>query len=93
MNSIAHLIRFWILMAVLGSSASGADDPPIFHPPKVSIGKQETAMQEPLKPGTHLMNVVAHGETSRALFTIADPKGNLNPPRDGDIIRLLKGDS
>jgi hypothetical protein len=28
MKSIIHLIRFWILMAVFGSLASGAEDPP-----------------------------------------------------------------
>ena len=159
MNSIAHLIRFWILMAVLGSSASGADNPPLFYPFKVTIGEQEAKMKdpgdlfaiiekpvkaadllkidkeadflianacpckedgtilegnhviaiyapkakslplistlkkEPLKPGTYFMNVVAHGKTSRVVFTIADPKGKLKLPKVSDIIKFLKGDS
>ncbi|MDA7518175.1 hypothetical protein N8529_00235 [bacterium] len=159
MNSITNLIRFWILMAVLGSSASGADDPPLFYPFKVTIGDQEAHMKdpgdlfatiekpvkaenllkidreadflianacpckedgtildgnhviaiyapkakslplistlkkEPLKPGTYLMNVVAHGKTSRVVFTIADPKGEIQFPKVSDIIKFLKGDS
>lgn len=146
-------------MAALGSSASGADDPPMFYPFKVTIGEQEATMKNPgdlfaiiekpvkaadllkidkkveflianacpcqedgtildgsnvialfapnadslplkatlkkeaLQPGTYLMNVVAHGKTSRVLFTIADPKGKLKIPKVSDIIKFLKGDS
>lgn len=159
MNSITNLIRLWILTAVLGSSASGADDPPMFYPFKVTIGEQEAKMKdpgdlfaiiekpvkaadllkidkeadflianacpckedgtildgnhviaiyapkakslplistlkkEPLKPGTYLMNVVAHGKTARVVFTIADPQGKLKLPKVSDIIKFLKGDS
>lgn len=46
MNSITNLIRFWILMAILGSSASGADDPPLFYPFKVRIGDQESTIKD-----------------------------------------------
>ena len=30
MRIINYLIRFWVLMTLLGSSASGAEDPPAF---------------------------------------------------------------
>lgn len=159
MNSINHPIRFWILMAIFGSSAFGDEKPPLFYPFKVTIGGQEATMankgdlfaviekpvksgdklkiekkvdmlivnacpckedgtifdgkdvipiygqntdtlplvatikQEPLKPGTYLMNVVAHGKTSRVVFTIADPKGKMKFPKVKDIIKFLKGDS
>ena len=49
--------------------------------------------KEPLKPGTYLMNVVAHGATSRIVFTVEDPKGKVKLPKLGDIIKFLKGDS
>lgn len=159
MNSYYHLIRFWILMAVLGSSVSAEEKPPLFYPFKVTIGEQEAVMKNPgdlfaviekpvkaddllkidkkaeilianacpckedgtildgkdviaifaqnsdvlkleatlkkeaLKPGTYLMNVVAHGTTSRVVFTIADPKGKLKFPKISDILKYLKGDS
>jgi hypothetical protein len=93
MNSIVYPIRFWILMAVLGSSASGADDPPIGHPFEETIGKQGAARKETVKPGTSLMNGVAHRGTPRALVTVADPKGELKFPKVSDIRNFLKGDS
>lgn len=160
MKSYLCLIHFWILMAVLGSSAQGEEgDPPLFYPFSVTIGEQEAEMKdrndlfaviakpvkanavlkiakksdllivnacpcledgtilkgnkivaifgqntdslaldatltkEPLKPGTYLMNVVAHGSTSRVVFTVADPKGQMKLPKLGDIIQYLKGDS
>jgi len=89
MNSIAYLIRFWILMAVLGSSASGADDPPIGHPFEETIGKQGAAKKELVKTGTSLMN----GVTPRAFVTVADPKGELKFPKVSDLRNFLKGDS
>ena len=52
-----------------------------------------TLTKKPLQPGTYLMNVVAHGTTSRVVFTIADPKGKMKLPKLGDIIKFLKGDS
>ena len=52
-----------------------------------------TLTKKPLKPGTYLMNIVAHGTTSRVVFTIADPKGKMKLPKLGDIINFLKGDS
>lgn len=160
MQSYHKLIPFWVLMAVLGSSARAKEDePPMFYPFTVKIGEQEAAMKDrndlfaviekpvkadatlkiakksdlliinafpckedgtvvkgdqavvifgqntdavkmdatmtkkPLKPGTYLMNIVAHGKTSRVVFTIADPKGDMKLPKLGDIIKFLKGDS
>ena len=46
MNSLTHMIQCWILMAVFGSSAYGADDPPMFYPFKVTIGGQEAKMKD-----------------------------------------------
>ena len=159
MKSYYHLIHFWVLMAVLGSSALAEEKAPLFYPFKVSIGEQEATMKnpgdlfaviekpvkakdllkiekkaeilianacpckedgtildgndtvaifapnsdtlslvatlkkEPLKPGTYLMNVVAHGTTSRVVFTLADPKGKMKFPKIGDILKYLKGES
>ncbi len=36
--------------------------------------------KKPLKPGTYLMNVVAHGTTSRVVFTVEDKSGKLKMP-------------
>jgi hypothetical protein len=44
MKSIIHLVRFWILMAVLGSLASGAEDPPPFSTPEVRTRNSEAKM-------------------------------------------------
>ena len=106
MNLTNHLTRFWILMAVLGSSASGADDPPIFHPFSVTIGEQEaipmyapnadslpltsTQKKEPLKPGGCLMNVVVNGKTLRVVFTMMDPNGVMKFPKVKEILKFLK---
>ena len=93
MNSIAHLIRFWILMAVLGSSASGADDPPIPHPSRVSVGKVESATKKSSKLKTNLANEVGYRGNSPAFLTITDPKGKLKFPMAGDLMEFLKSDS
>ncbi|MDB4415654.1 hypothetical protein N9270_02900 [Akkermansiaceae bacterium] len=39
-----HLIRFWIPMVVLGSLASGAEDPPPFLTPEVRTLDSEIKM-------------------------------------------------
>jgi hypothetical protein len=44
MKSIIHLIRFWILMAVFGSLASGAEDPPPCSTPEVRTRNSEAKM-------------------------------------------------
>lgn len=40
------MIRFWILMTVLGSLASGADDPPLCYPYKIRDGEYGVKMNE-----------------------------------------------
>jgi len=37
----------------------------------------ETMDKKPLKPGRYLVNVVAHGTTSRVVFIVGDEKGNV----------------
>lgn len=66
---------------------------PIYATQTNSLPLKSTLKKEALKPGTYLMNVVAHGKTSRVVFTITDPKGKLKIPKVSDIIKFLKGDS
>jgi hypothetical protein len=39
-----------------------------------------TMDKKPLKPGTYLMNIVAHNATSRVVFTIEDKTGKIRMP-------------
>jgi hypothetical protein len=39
-----------------------------------------TMDKKPLKPGTYLMNIVAHNATSRVVFTIEDKTGKTRMP-------------
>ncbi len=39
-----------------------------------------TMDKKPLKPGTYLMNIVAHGTTSRVVFTVEDKTGKIKMP-------------
>ena len=39
-----------------------------------------TMDKKPLKPGTYLMNVVAHGTTSRVVFSVEDRSGGIKMP-------------
>ncbi len=43
---------------------------------KNSVKLTETMDKKPLNPGRYLVNVVAHGATSRVLFVVADPDGS-----------------
>ena len=65
----------------------------IYAPKAKSLPLISTLKKETLKPGTYLMNVVAHGKTARVVFTIADPQGKLKLPKVSDMIKFLKGDS
>ena len=65
MQSIIHLIRFWILMAVSGSLASGAEDPPPFLTPEVRAGDSEAKMIEPV----HFFGL-SEGVVNVSLFTV-----------------------
>ncbi|NNM28951.1 MAG: hypothetical protein HKO57_05480 [Akkermansiaceae bacterium] len=49
-----------------------------------------TIDKKPLAPGTYLMNVVAHGKTSRVVFTVADKDGTLKMPDIKKIFAFLK---
>jgi hypothetical protein len=76
-----------------GTILDGNNVVAIFAQNTKELKLSETLKKEALKPGTYLMNVVAHGKTSRVVFTIADPKGKMKFPKLGDIIKYLKGDS
>ena len=76
-----------------GTILAGNDTIAIFRQNSDSLPLVNTLKKEPLKPGTYLMNVVAHGTTSRVVFSIADPKGKIRFPKFGDILKYLKGDS
>ena len=43
-----------------------------------------------LKPGTYLMNVVAHNATSRVVFTVSEKKGDVKLPDFKKILQFLK---
>ena len=58
-----------------------------------SLGLVATLKKEPLKPGTYLLNVVAHGKTARIVFSIVDPEGKATYPKFSDVLKYLKGDS
>jgi hypothetical protein len=49
-----------------------------------------TMDKQPLKPGTYLMNIVAHQTTARVVFTVEDPAGKLKLPSLDSILGFLK---
>ncbi len=58
-----------------------------------SLKLDQSLKKTALKPGTYLMNLVAHGTTSRVVFQVADPAGKIKFPKLGDIVKFLKGES
>ena len=54
----------------------GAQPAVYFVKEKNSVKLTETMDKKPLNPGRYLVNVVAHGATSRVLFVVADPDGS-----------------
>ena len=48
-----------------------------------------TMDKKPLKPGTYLMNVVAHGTTSRVVFTVEDRSGKIKMPDFQKVFNFL----
>jgi hypothetical protein len=50
----------------------------------------ETIDKKVLKPGTYLMNVVAHNATSRVVFTVSEKKGDVKLPDFKKILQFLK---
>jgi len=107
MKSYYHLIHFWMLAAVLaevlianaspckedGTIVEGDKVLSIFGQNTDSLKLVATIKNEPLKPGTYLLNVVAHDKTSRLIFTIADPEGKMKFPKVSDVLKYLKGQS
>ena len=67
-------------------------------PPAAVVFKQnakelklsETIDKKKLKPGTYLMNVVAHNTTSRVLFTVSEKEGDVKLPNIKNIVEFLK---
>ncbi|MES2438953.1 MAG: hypothetical protein V4584_07795 [Verrucomicrobiota bacterium] len=49
-----------------------------------------TMDKQPLKPGTYLMNIVAHQATARVVFTVEDPASKLKFPSLDSILGFLK---
>lgn len=49
-----------------------------------------TMDKKPLPLWTYLMNVVAHGKTSRVVFTVADKEGEVKMPDLSKIFNFLK---
>lgn len=48
-----------------------------------------TMDKKALKPGTYLMNIVAHGTTSRVVFTVEDKTGKLKMPDFKKVLQFL----
>ncbi len=76
-----------------GTILDGKETVAIYAPNSNSLSLVATLKKEALKPGTYLINVVAHGQTSRVVFSIADPKGKVKFPKVTDILKYLKGES
>ncbi|MGJ8695499.1 MAG: hypothetical protein ACSHYF_04225 [Verrucomicrobiaceae bacterium] len=53
--------------------------------------KDRTMQPKPLAPGTYLANIVAHGKTSRVVFTVQGNDGKVKLPDISKIIKFLKG--
>jgi len=64
----------------------------IFTQNTASTPLNATMDKKPLKPGTYLMNIVAHNTTARVVFTVEDPAGKIKLPSVSAIFKFLKGD-
>ena len=58
----------------------GAQPAVIFNQNAKETKLSATMDKKPLKPGTYLMNIVAHNTTSRVVFTIEDKTGKIKMP-------------
>jgi hypothetical protein len=65
----------------------------IFTQNTASTPLDATMDKKPLKPGTYLMNIVAHNTTARVVFTVEDPSGEIKLPTVSSIFKFLKGGS
>ncbi len=50
----------------------------------------DTFDKKMLKPGTYLMNLVAHSSTSRVVFTVSEKSGDVKLPDFKKIVNFLK---
>ena len=80
-------------MAVLGSSASRADDPPIPPSLEVDIAGQKTAKTESLKPENNFENAVVGEVAFFGHFVIIDPMWESEASQVGDSFQILNCDS
>ena len=62
----------------------------IFTKDAKEVKMNATIDKKPLKPGTYLMNIVAHNKTSRVVFTVGAP-GKIKMPDISKILDFLKG--
>lgn len=69
---------------------TGAPAAIIFAKETKEVKMNATMDKKALKPGTYLMNVVAHNKTSRVVFTVGE-KGKVKMPDIGKIFSFLKG--
>ncbi len=60
--------------------APGAQPAILFNQNAKETKLNATMDKKPLKPGTYLMNIVAHNATSRVVFTVEDKTGKLKMP-------------
>ena len=68
----------------------GAPAAVVFKQKAKELKLSETIDKKKLKPGTYLMNVVAHSKTSRVLFTVSEKKGDVKLPNIKKIVEFLK---
>lgn len=69
---------------------TGAPAAIVFKQNVKEVKLSETMDKKPLRPGTYLMNLVAHGSTSRVVFTVSDGKRKVKVPQLKKIADYLK---
>ena len=73
-----------------GTVMEAGQQPAIFFNQNSKETKLNATMdKKPLKPGTYLMNVVAHGTTSRVVFTVEDKSGKIKMPDFKKVFEFL----
>ena len=74
-----------------GTVANGTNPASMFAPKTDQVKLNATLDKKVLKPGRYLMNVVAHRKTSRVVFTVAGPEGEVKLPSLKQITEALRG--
>ncbi len=77
---VAVVLGWFTAMAALGEG-----ERPLFLP------FDATMEGVPLEPGTYLANIVAHGKTSRLLFTVGEPKIKVEFSKVLDFLKKKAG--